>query len=361
MSKNAIMEAIKKSLGDTLNEDVASEVSKHIDQLVSDRSAAKTLELSEKVKKLSQENKSLKETITKQEKEFKEEAEKFATELAEAFAQKESILFEELENYKEETVKVIQEVSQEYRTAVENMVLQEANEYRTELEQVMIEAAKDFRLQQETALAEDVSAYQKDVLEKLDQFLEAELPNNIPDGLLEAVAKNKALEEIVEGVMGVFSEKSIKLDEASEKVLKDARSEYENLSESYNAKVKEAVSLTAKVRELEKEVKFQHLTEGMTSIQKKNARKLLENTTVSDIEKRFEGIKDLVIKESARPQNPTRVKNVQEEKVKPTAQAQKQLQNLKESIDNPQDTKPSRSELEMAAWKKSLEKGLRRQ
>lgn len=352
------MEAIKKSLGDTLNEDIASEISEHIDQLVSDRSAAETLELSEKVKKLEKANKGLKETVAKQEKEFKEEAEKFATELAEAFAQKESILFEELENYKTESVKVIQEVSQEYREAVEQMVLEETAEYRGELETIMTEAAKDFRLQQEAALAEDVNAYQQDVLEKLDQFLEAELPNNIPEGLLEAAAKNQALEEIVEGVMGVFSEKSIKLDEASEKVLKDARNEYENLSESYNAKVKEAVALTAKVRELEKEVKLSRLTEGMTATQKKNARKLLESATASDIEKRFEGIKDLVIKESVKAQ-PTRTKKPVE-KVEPTKQAAKQLQNLQESIDNPQDKKPSRSEAEMAGWKKSLDRGLRR-
>lgn len=360
MSKQAIMEALKKSLGETLNEDVASEISSHLDQLVSDRTSAQTLELNEKVQKLVKENKLLKAAIRKQEAEFKEEAEKFAAELAEGFAQKESILFEEIENYKRETVNVIKEVSEEYRTKVEEMVAQEATEFRSLLENDMIEEAKNFRLVQEAALAEDVKTYQKDVLEKLDQFLEAEIPNNIPEGIMEAAAKNKALEEIVEGVMNVFGDKSIRLDEASEKVLKDAQKEYENLSESYNAKVKEAVALTAKVRELEKDNKIARLTEGMTIAQKKIARKLLESATASDVERRFESVKDIIIKESVKPTK----KSILTEKAKvdnreQSKQVEKQLQNLRESA-KPEPKKKSGLEAEMESWKKQVDRTFRR-
>jgi hypothetical protein len=356
MSKTAIMEALKNSLGETLNEEVSNQISGYLDQLVSDRTSASTLELTEKVSKLVKENKLLRDSIKKQEHEFKCEAERFATELAEAFAQKESILFEEVENYKKETVKVVEEVSKEYRNEVETMVMEEFQEAR----QIMIDEAKNFRLSQEAALAEDVKAYQTDLLEKLDQFLEAEIPNNIPEGIMEAVAKNKALEEIVEGVMNVFSEKSIRLDEASEKVLKDARKEYEHLAESYNAKVKEAVSLTAKVRELDKENKISQLTEGMTIAQKKTARKLLESATSSDVEKRFESIKDLIIKESVKPSTThtihesNKVVDKQQSKV-----VEKQIFNLRESV-KPAPKKVSGLEAEMESWKKQVDRSFKR-
>lgn len=360
MSKKHIMESLKKSLGDTLNEDVASEIAGHIDQLVSDRSAASSLKLSEQVKKLTATNKQLSRTVQTQQKEFKEEAQKFARDLAVGFAKKESILFEELNNYKQEAVQVISEVSEEYRNVIQEMVIQEANEYKGELEETMLSEAKQFRFKQEAALAEDVKAYQTDVLEKLDQFLEAEVTANIPKGIMEAAGKTQALEEIVEGVMTVFSEKSIQLDESSEKVLKDAKSEYSNLSESYNAKVKEAVSLTAKVRELEKDVKLTSLTEGMTAPQKKNVRKLLESASVGDVERRFETVKDLVIKESVGSRRkPTRVNKVAQ--TQPSKQATRQVEILEESIRNPIETKkPAPEVVEMDTWRKSLDRLQRR-
>jgi hypothetical protein len=361
--KKAIMEALKKALGDSLNEDVANDISTYLDELVTDRAAASTDELAEQVKTLKKENAVLKKTVQTQESEFKSEAEKFASELSEAFAQKEKILFEELENYKAETVRVVEETASQYRAMVEEMVIAEASEYRTSLEQVMVESAKDFRLKQEAALAQDVSAYQTDLLGKLDEFIEAELPNSLPEGLIEAAAKASALESIVEGVVGVFDNNYIKLDESSVEALKEARSEQEQLAESYNAKVKEAVALTAKVRELEKEVKFNKLTEGMTQDQKKRAKRLLESASANDIERKFEGVKDFIIKESVtgsskkkpvarRPQNESKKQQL-------TEHAQKQVEKIEESIQAPKEASTGFGN-EMASWRKSLDRMNRR-
>lgn len=357
MSKKAIMEAIKKSLGDTLNEEVAEEISSYLDELVSDRAKASTLELEEQVEKLTKVNKSLKKKIQVQEKEFKNEAERFTQELAEAFAQKEAILFEELENYKEETVKVVEETAAAYRDAVEQMVIEESSLYKSELEKTMLESAKDFRLQQEAALAKDVDTYRSDVLGKLDEFLEAELPNYVASDIMEAAAKAEALEELTEGVVDVFKKKSINLDAVSAEALKEAHTEKESIAEAYNAKVKEAVALTAKVRELEKEVKITALTEGMTSPQKKRTRKLLEGASVADIERKFDAVKDYIIKESvAKPRKatpPARV--VKQEEL--NEEVKKQITKIEES------NKPAKStgfEGEQEQWRRSLDRMNRR-
>jgi hypothetical protein len=368
--KKAIMEQLKKALGDTLNESVAENVSSYLDELVSDRAKAMNSEaqerieaLQEKVGQLSEANNALKEELKEQEEEFKAESEKFADELAEAFATKEKILFEELENYKDETVRVVEQTSAEYRAAIEQMVYEEAKNMRGSLEQVMTETAMEFRAQQEAALAKDVNAYTEDMLTKLDEYLEAELPEALPQGLIEAAAKAEALEGLVEGVIGLFNQNYIKLDESSVEALKEAKDERQQLSEAYNAKVREAVKLTAKVRELEKEVKFNKLSEGMTQDQKKRARKLLSEATAQNIETKFEGVRDIIINESVsakkRVQAPSK-KPTQNNRQQLSEQAKRQVSQIEENIKNPPSNKPkSGFDAEMESWQKSLNRSLR--
>lgn len=362
MSKQAIMETLKKALGESLTNEAASEISTYLDSLVTDRAKASTHSLQGQLDAAKKEAAEAKKKLAESEAVFEKEAETFAQELAEAFAKKEAILFEELANFKEETVKVVEETSTQYREQVEKMVEEVAAEYRTTLETEMVEEAKNFRIKQEAALAEDVNKYRKDLLEKLDQYLESELPKHIPEGIMEAAAKAKAYEGLVEGMLNTFSKNYIKLDSTGYEALKAAKKESESLAEQYNAKVKEAVSLTAQVRDLEKKVKLASLTEGMTQTQKARAAKLLESATASDVERKFDAVKDYIISESVKaPTKPATATQSVAPKAptKPviTESAKKQMEKIEEMVSSPSTTS---SNPQMEQWKKSLDRMNRR-
>jgi hypothetical protein len=359
MSKQAIMETLKKALGESLSNEAASEISTYLDSLVTDRAKASTLSLHEQLEAAKKEVADTKKKLAEQQTTFQKEAETFAAELAEAFAKKEGILFEELNNFKEETLRVVESTSTEYRSQVEKMIEEVAAEYRTSLEEEMIEEAKNFRIKQEAALAEDVNKYRKDLLEKLDQYLESELPKHIPEGIMEAAAKAKAYEGLVEGMISTFSKNYIKLDSTGYEALKAVKKESESLAEQYNAKVKEAVSLTAQVRDLQKKVKLGKLTEGMTQSQKSRAEKLLESATATDIDKKFDAVKDYIISESVKASSPTVAAKVApkvSEKPAITESVKKQLAKIEETVSSPTTSKTP----QMDMWKKSLDRMNRR-
>jgi hypothetical protein len=360
MSKQAIMETLKKALGESLSNEAASDISTYLDSLVTDRAKASTLSLQEQLEAAKKEASEAKKKLAEQESTFEKEAESFASELAEAFAKKESILFEELNNFKEQTIQVVEQTSTEYRSQVEKMVEEVAAEYRTTLETEMVQEAKNFRIKQEAALAEDVNKYRKDLLEKLDQYLESELPKQIPDGIMEAAAKANAYESLVEGMLNTFSKNYIKLDSTGYEALKAAKKDSESLAEQYNAKVKEAVSLTAQVRDLDKKVKLAQLTEGMTQSQKARAAKLLESANASDVVKKFEAVKDYIINESVKaPQKQSAPAAAPKVPTKPviTESAKKQLAKIEEEVSSPATTS---STPQMDSWKKSLDRMNRR-
>lgn len=365
MSKTAIMEHLKKALGESLSEEATTQIGTYLDTLVTDRSKAATLDASTKLESVTKELEGLKQKIAEQETAFKTEAEAFAGELAEAFKKKENILFEELENYKSETLKVVETTATEYRAQVEQMVEQVADEYKTgmdkyreSLESVMAEEASNFRKQQEAALAKDVKAYREDLLEKLDKYLESQLTEAIPSEVMEAAVKAKAYEGLVQGMVETFSKNYIKLDSTGYEALKEAKKENESLAENFNAKVKESVTLTAKVRELEKEVKITKLTEGMTQAQKQRAHKLLESATAADVERKFDAVKDFIIKESVKPTAPV----INESKARPqqkqvvTEAAQKQIQVIEENV----SSAATGGNDQMSSWKKNLDRMNRR-
>ncbi|MCS7316920.1 MAG: hypothetical protein NZZ41_01170 [Candidatus Dojkabacteria bacterium] len=304
--KEKILESLKNVLGEAMNDEVASEISDHIDEIAAKKAENQIESLKEKIKryeeiikKKDEEIEKLKEKIQCEEETFKKEAEEFAQDLAEAFAIKEQIMLEEVENFKNEALKAIEESALEYREQVERVVEEVAQEYKEKVQEIALEEAKNFRIEQEAALARDVSKYRKDLLEKIDQYLEAELPKHIPQGIFEAAAKSKAYEGLVNGILETFSRNYIKVDSTGYETLKEAQKKIEQISEQYNAKVREAVSLTAKVRELEKKVKIAEITEGLTRKQREKVYKLLENVNINDVENKLKEIVDLVIQESS--------------------------------------------------------------
>jgi hypothetical protein len=339
-----------------LSEEAKSKVSQMIDDLVETRVKAKTLELEEKVKTLES-----KESIIKEkEKIVVEEAKKLAAKLGREFIAREKVMLEEVALYKKQTEKVVEKIVLEscsdYKNQVEKIALEEAQNLQTALEEVLIEQAVEAKKLQEAELAKEVSVFRESLVNKVSEFMEAELTKNIPQDIMESAAENAALKPLVEGMINTFGKNYIQLDSTSMEVIKEAKAELNKLSEAYNVKVKESVKLSAQVRELEKKMKLESLTRGMTSSQKDKVCKILEGYNVNEIDEKFSQIRDIVIAESVRtPSRISKTELKENHKLK-TAQngvVQKQLdrisgQSLNESVDP-----------EVAEWQKTLQKQLK--
>lgn len=330
-----------------VSDDLKETVRGMIDSLVESRVSALTTDLEEKEALFIAEAEKLKadfaekeakllESISTKEKILEEEANAFAETVAKTLAEKEAIMVQESENYRKHVEGIVGEEGKLFKESLESIVVEEAEAYRKHIEEIALQEATSFKTMQDSALAEEVSAFKASMVESISEFLEAEIEKSIPAEIMEAEVKLAAYEPLVESMISVFGENYIKLDSTSYDVIKEARKENKELSESVNAKVKENVRLMSEVKNLEKSIKIKELTEGMTQVQKETANKLMEScSNAADVEKEFAKVKDIIIEssvkketvinESAKPaakpavKTPTKVENTAKKPLSETA------------------------------------------
>lgn len=347
-----LFEGLDKNI---LTDETKDQVSSMIEELVNTRVAAKTTEFEEKLKAFESREK----LLVAKEKILAEEAENFAKKIAKDFRDREQIMFEELDNYKALAEQIVLESCDEYRKAIEEIVIEEAENSRKHMESILVSEAGEFKKQQDTALAEEVNRFKDDLVEKISEFMESELTKAIPEDIMEAAAENAALKPLVEGMINTFGKNYIQLDSTSMDVIKEAKAEINKLNEAYNVKAKETVRLSAKVRELEKTLKLESLTKGMTASQKEKTFKLLEGYNVDEVENKFNQIKDIIITESVR--QPQRVSKTElNEGSKPQLKTVNS-ESVRKQIDRIQNPKTilESTNPEMAAWKETLSRQLK--
>lgn len=335
-----------------ISEELKAKVAEMINQIVEARTAAKTAEITEKAKKIEEANVALQKEITEVKKDFAEKetylheaANELGKQLSAEFKEKEQILFETINEYQQVTVDVFKETAKEYRDLLEGETLGVAGEYKTFLEQQALEAAAEFKKSHETARATELTKFKEDLLEKADEYIVSELKKNIPANIMEAAAEAAALKPLVEGVIAVIESNGVKIDKTGVESLKVAKDANNKLSESLNNKISENVKLESRVKALEKQVKLSKLTEGMTLTQRTKAEKLLESSSVENLEQNFKAIKDMIIQESTKSVSKTQTQKVDIEATKA------KVEKIVESI-----TKPATKSDEMSMWAADLDR-----
>lgn len=308
----AVLEKIFEGLDMNLvSEELRQKVSQMIESVVKTRVEALTHEFAEKeaifieeVGKVKLEyrarEKALTAQIAQKEQILEDEAMSFAEKATTSLREKEEIMVSEVENYRQHVENLVSEEASAYRDHLEQIVKEESKNYMSFIESIALEEASNHKLQQDTLLANEVSAFKKELVEQVSEFFESELTKSIPQEIMEAAVKLSVYEPLVENMINVFGQSYVKLDTTSYEVIKEARKENENLSQSVNAKVKDNVRLQARVKELEKKSKLAELTEGMTSDQKKKATQLMENYNLEELETKFSHVKDIVVENSVK-------------------------------------------------------------
>jgi DNA anti-recombination protein RmuC len=371
LDENVLKELFEGFDAKLVSDDMKEKVKSMIDSLVESRVAALTTELAEKEayfleqatklkKQYSDKEKKLTAQLESKQKILEDEAQSFADKVAKTLAEKEAIMVEESENYRKHVESVVAEEAKGYRDLLESIIVEEAGAYRGYVESIALEEASSYKKQQEAALAQEVGDFKSSMVDSITEFLESELEKNIPAEIMEAAVKVAAYEPLVEGIIGTFGESYIKLDTTSYDVIKEARKENEELSESVNAKVKDNVRLQTTVKELEKKLKIAELTEGMTEKQKAKANKLMEScSSANEVVSEFKKVQDLIIESSVR-EDQTKVESNKTVPKKPAVKqnlsetAQKKIDKIKNTSSLNESVDP-----EMAEYAARLNRQLR--
>jgi hypothetical protein len=372
-----VLDKLFESLGITeklQSDEVRAQTESLIQGLVEARAKALAEESAKNEATLLEAAADLKKQFEEKENILKTEAANFAKELAESMAAKEAIMMEEINSYRQEVEdtirsessayresleKIVAEEAAAYKANLESIVMEEAGNYKKSLEAVVEEEAANFAQMQEQTLQKEVGTFKEEMVDKVSAFLESELKTSIPESIMESANKLAAYEPLVEGIVATFGKNYIKLDDASYKLVKEAKQENERLSESVNAKTKDNVNLTAEVQELKKKAKLFELTEGLTVAQRRKAQKVLESYKAEEMEERFNSIKDIILAEStsARPTVPqVAPKQADKKTVVLGESAQKKVERLKAEVLTEGVTS---SNPEVSEWASTLNRQIR--
>lgn len=279
-----VLESILKNSDSKL---LTEEQKKEAEQLITE---AINLKVEEKVKVI-------KESYEAKEKELKESYDDKQQELKETAEANERVLIEEAEKHKKELEQTVIEETQAYKTRVETELAEESEKYRSEVEAMVLEEAKELKARQDAALVEEVQKFRNELIDKVSDYIEAQLSESIPTELMEAAAKLDVYQPLVEAVQNAFSANYIKLDTTQYMLIKEARDEIKTLKDEIQSKAKEEIRLKKELKNVKINEKIKSLTEGLTAKQKGRAIKLLEGVSYEDLDTRFDKIRDIVIDE----------------------------------------------------------------
>lgn len=293
-----------------LNEETQQKVTELIEETVNARVQAKELLLKEEVEKIKTD--------------LAAEKEKLLTEAQE----KEKVLVEQAELFKKELEDTTIEETLKYKKLLEEKAeleistkTKELEAFQAEAAELVLKEAQDFKTKHQEKLAEDVKNFKAGLVEKIDAYLEAKVTEMIPTAIMESATKLAVLEPLVTGIMESFSKNYVKLDTTSYSVIKEAQTKISTLEAALEQKTKDEVKIKNEKLAVERLVKLNSLTEGLTKVQKEKAVKLLEGVDGKELESRFTKIRDIIIESTSQVSKPV-VKPLTESEQKSTVVSQ---------------------------------------
>jgi len=204
-------------------------------------------------------------------------------ELAEEFCEKEvkdrlelkeKELTESYSNKIEEFKKV---ATEELQTLADKYVTQEINEAVSKKESELNEKFE-----------EKVAKLEESVLDNLDKFLELEITSKIDNSLLESVAKYKAHEPIIEGILSLFENNLVALPQDGAKQVYEAKAEVEVTKSKLNESIFEKIQLQSKIDTLKTGLLIATKCDGLTAKQKNRVVSMFEGKSFDEVNSKID-------------------------------------------------------------------------
>jgi hypothetical protein len=313
-----IFEGLDKGL---LNEETQTKLSSLINETVDARVSAKEKLLTEEIEKVK--------------KALEDDKTKFLVEKAE----NEKVLVEQAEKYKKELEETVIEETVKYKTKIDTEKDAEIAKFQKDAEEVLLAEAKEFKTKQDAVLVEEVKNFKAELVEKVSDYLQTKLSQDlIPAEIMESATKMAVLEPLVAGIMETFSENYVKIDTTSFKLLSEAKTKISALESAIDEKSKAEIKLKREKKDVERLMKLNTLTEGLTRVQKEKAVKLLEGVELEQLDSRFVKIRDIITES-----NTAQIKPV----TKPITQTAK-IEKIEESVKKVESIPTEKTEADKA-------------
>lgn len=279
-----IFEGLDKGI---LTEETQTKLSSIINETVDARVSAKEKMLTEEVEKIK--------------KALEDEKTAFVKEKTE----NEKVLVEQAEKYKKELEETVIEETVKYKTKIDKESEEKIAKFQKDAEEVLLTEAKDFKTKQDAVLVEEVKNFKAELVEKVSDYLQSKLSQDlIPAEIMESATKMAVLEPLVSGIMETFSKNYVKIDTTSFKLLSEAKQKISTLESTLDEKSKAELKLKREKKDVERQMKLNTLTEGLTKVQKEKAIKLLEGVELEQLDSRFIKIRDIITESNTAPTKP---------------------------------------------------------
>ena len=155
----------------------------------------------------------------------------------------------------------------------------------------------------ESDLNEQVEAAVEDLVEKVDTYLEYVVEQWMEANKVEIESnfKVEVAESLLDGIKGLVSEHNIEIDEAQADHIAEMEQAVEESATKYNETVEELIAVREAKENLEREIAFKDIAEGLTDTQADKLKVLSEGVsfeTTEEYAKKVEAIKENYFTES---------------------------------------------------------------
>jgi len=149
----------------------------------------------------------------------------------------------------------------------------------------------------EADLSEQVEKAVDDLVEKVDTYLDYVVEQWMEANAVEIESnfKVEVAESLLDGIKGLVAEHNIELDETEADHISDIETKMEETATRYNETVEELIAVREAKEELERQIAFKQISEGLTDTQAEKLKVLSEGIsfeTLGDYTTKVEAIKE---------------------------------------------------------------------
>ena len=157
--------------------------------------------------------------------------------------------------------------------------------------QEKVEAEKEALIETYEKKMEDL---ENNMVEKLDNFLDSVITEQISEESIKKIALNETYEPIIKGIQDLFESKYVAIDSDGEKLVKEQKDEVERLRNENSTLIKEKMELSELAEAGAVKLIISEKTDGLTETQKERVNTFCENKTFDEVERQIDSFIDLV-------------------------------------------------------------------
>ncbi len=207
-----------------------------------------------------------------------EEEKNRLSEIAEEYCEKE--VSERLVSEKSKLNEEYEKKIEEFKRVATDELQALAEKY---VEEKIEESVKLKEKELEEMFEEKVQHLEESVLDNLDKFLEVEITSKISEDIFESVAKYKAHEPIITGILSLFENNLVALPQDGEKQIQEAHSKAKELESKLNESINEKLQLQSKVDTLKTGLLIASKCDGLTEKQKNRVVSMFEGKSFDEV------------------------------------------------------------------------------